>query len=165
MNCLKCVQNKPAQKHRGPLQLFFASGVLDFVAMDVLGPLLEKSSRIHIMLEMKNCYSRLTTAVQTSLTTAAHILSRFMEHWTIWYGIPSYMLKENRTKFTSELFESLCTLNALVGKIGIRFWNQYLISVRALTGNCTISQTWHRTWAVMNVVRDESNTKNACKLL
>lgn len=35
-------------------------------------------------------------------------VSMLMDHWIIWYGIPGFLLMDNRTQFISKLPESLC---------------------------------------------------------
>lgn len=55
-DCCKCVHNKPFERRRRLLHLFPASNPVEFVAMDILGPLLKTSNDNPFMLVIMNRY-------------------------------------------------------------------------------------------------------------
>lgn len=71
--CESCAQNGNQYRHKRPLQLFSASGPLNFVAMDILG-LPPKTTQVNrYVLVLTNRYSKLMKAILTSTTNVTHI--------------------------------------------------------------------------------------------
>lgn len=52
----ECAHSELLEKHRNPIQLCMACGPLDFVAMNILGPLLKTSNRNQFELVMTDRY-------------------------------------------------------------------------------------------------------------
>lgn len=91
----ECVWNKPAEEQRRSPQYFLANGLEKFAEIDILRPLPKTSDGIYFILLMTDSYLKLGKAVVTSKTTAAHILSRLMDHYITLYGIADYVLTDN----------------------------------------------------------------------
>lgn len=66
-----------------PLQLFPASGLLEFAVIDILGPVLKTVNRNQIELVMNDCYLILVKAVLTFIRTALLIQSFSWTNWLI----------------------------------------------------------------------------------
>lgn len=104
--CTSCARIGSQCHLQRPLQLFPASGPLDFVAMDILGPLPKNSQCIQYVLILTYQYSRLTQAISTSKTITTHIASLFFDHWIVSFGIPTFLPTDNGLQFVSEFFDS-----------------------------------------------------------
>ena len=93
------------QKH---LRLFPANGPLEFVAMDILGPLPKTKQGNQFVVVLTDRYSKLTRAIPTGKTTATTVATIFVDHWVIPYGIPNYVLTDNGPQFVAKFFASVC---------------------------------------------------------
>ena len=61
MSCAECAKNRvKLKRHRTPLQLFPAHAPLEFVAMDILGPLVETKEGNCFLLAVTDRFSKLT---------------------------------------------------------------------------------------------------------
>lgn len=107
-DCRECVQNKSSEKPRHSIQLLPASVRLEFIAMDILVPLLKRLNGNWLVLVMKGRCATSRRGLSTSKTIASHTASLFMESWTIPYGIPDHVLTDNGTHFISKYFQLLC---------------------------------------------------------
>lgn len=79
---------KAFRKVSTPLQLFHVSGLLEFVAMHILGLLLKTVSGNQFVMVMTDRYKNWTKVVPSSRMTDSNIASLFLENWIISYRIP-----------------------------------------------------------------------------
>lgn len=77
------------------LRLFHPSGPLDFVAIDILGPLLNKEMGNRYIDIVTNRYSKLIKAITSANTAATRTANIFMQQWVSNFGIPSAVLTDN----------------------------------------------------------------------
>ena len=115
-NCDVCAQERiKLRTHFAPLKLFPAQRPLEFVAIDILGPL-ERSAAdgSRYILVMTDRFSKLTKAVPLKKITAHKVAQAFLEHWCFNYGFPAMLLSDNGSQFTAALFKTVCT------ELGIR---------------------------------------------
>lgn len=86
-----CAKSRKLKQKRH-FQLFPASEPLQFIAMDVLGPLPQTNHGNVFVLVMKDPYPKIIGAISTSKTTARHVANKFLDHWIVLYGIPDHLL-------------------------------------------------------------------------
>lgn len=90
-----------------PLRLFPASGPLEVLAVDILGPLPECVHENRYVLVMTNCYSKLKGSGPSFKNTPLHKAYLLMDNWTVQCGISTHVFAENGTNFINKLFKSL----------------------------------------------------------
>lgn len=103
-----CVRNGSRHRNKRHLQHFPASRPLEFIAMDILEPLPETMQGNQYVVIITDRYSKLTRAIKTSKTAAAHMANIFLDHWIVSFDISSYLLTDNGTRFRSKFFASIC---------------------------------------------------------
>lgn len=106
--CCKCVQNMASEKPQCPLQLVPESRQFRYITLDILRRLPKTLNESQFVLEMKDRYTKLASAVPEFKITASHLLSILMNKWVIPYRISQYVLSNNKTQFTNIFFELLC---------------------------------------------------------
>lgn len=107
--CQSCARNRGHVKLQRQLQLFPASGPLEFVALDILGPLPKTKKENLYVVVMTDRYSKLTRDIPTSSITTTAVKYIFSEHWINPHGIPAFVLTDNGTLLVSKFFATLCT--------------------------------------------------------
>lgn len=70
-------------------------GPLDFVTIDILGPLLHNTNEIAHLIVFTNWYVKLGRAAPTAKKTAKHVPNDFFDHWTLLGGVPTKILTDN----------------------------------------------------------------------
>lgn len=113
--CHACAKERTKLRlHQAPLKLFPATGPLEFVAIDILGPL-PRSSKGHLhLLVITDRFSKLTRVVPLATITALSVANAFINHWVFAYGAPARLLSDNGSQFTAKFFQAICT------KLGIK---------------------------------------------
>lgn len=79
-------------KHRQHLKLFSANGSLDFISIDLLGPLKKTKNCNQHILVITDRYTQLTRAVPMAKITAKKVSEVFIYSWIVPYGIPQYII-------------------------------------------------------------------------
>ena len=114
-DCRSCAQMRGTRyKHQKYLKLFPAAGPLEFVAMDLLGPLPKTKSGHVYVLVITDRFSKLTRAIPLGSTTASSVAKAFLEHWVYVYGVPNYLLTDNGPQFAAKFFDTVC------GMLGVK---------------------------------------------
>lgn len=109
-NCKSCARNDPKYRLQCHMHLFTAIGLLQFVAMGIVGLFSQTVQGNQNIFVRTDRYLKSTRAVSTLKTTAMHVANVFMKHRLISYGIPTYLMAESRTQFVSKFFATVCAL-------------------------------------------------------
>jgi Integrase core domain len=108
-NCDACAKNRIIEKAKtNPLKLFPAEGPLEFVAMDILGPLPRTKHGNRFLLVITDRYSKVTKTIPLRLITALSAARAFLYHWVYAYGAPLSILTDNGPQFTAKFFQAVC---------------------------------------------------------
>ncbi|CDF40922.1 unnamed protein product [Chondrus crispus] len=110
-NCASCAATRRTLvRHQKDLKLFPAAGPLDFVAMDLLGPLLKTAHGNRHVLVMTDRFTKLTRSIPLRTTTASVVANAFLDNWVYVYGAPRYVLTDNGPQFAAKFFDAVCAL-------------------------------------------------------
>jgi hypothetical protein len=108
-HCTVCAKNRVTERKRTSfLKLFPANGPLEFVAMDILGPLPKTEHGNRFLLVISDRFSKLTRTVPLRTTTALVVSKVFCDAWVFSYGPPRYLLTDNGTQFNAKFFLAVC---------------------------------------------------------
>lgn len=108
-SCIPCARERvKLRRHSGWLKLFPATRPLEFVSIDILGPLRRTKDGNENLLVITDRYSKLTRAVPLRSTTAHAVAQAFCDHWVFAYGPPAYLLSDNGQQFTAKHFQAVC---------------------------------------------------------
>ena len=110
-NCVTCASNRiKLRKHAKALKLFPALAPLEFVAIDLLGPVIRTPRGNRHLLVISDRFTKLVRTVPLSNIKAVTVAGAFVTHWVFVYGPPLDLLSDNGSQFASKLFQELCTL-------------------------------------------------------
>jgi transposase InsO family protein len=108
-HCTVCAKNRVTERKRTSfLKLFPADGPLEFVVMDVLGPLPKTERGNCFLLVISDRFSKLTRTVPLRSITALVIAKVFCDAWVFSYRSPRYLLTDNGTQFNAKFFLAVC---------------------------------------------------------
>jgi Integrase zinc binding domain len=104
--CPSCVKKSlKASRKTTRLTLFPPTAPMEFVAMDILGPLTTTPRGNRFLLVVTDRFTKLTRAYPLASTTADVVARTFFEGWVAaGYGIPHVLLTDNGTQFVSKFF-------------------------------------------------------------
>ena len=110
-NCVSCARNRVRLRRSAKkLHLFPAAGPLEFVSIDILGPLLRTGRGNRFLLVISDRFSKLTRTVPMRNVTEAAVAKAFTTYWAFTYGTPSILLSDNGKQFASRLFVHVCRI-------------------------------------------------------
>jgi transposase InsO family protein len=108
-SCATCAKNRIKERTRTSfLKLFPASAPLEYVAINIHGPLPKTSHGNRFLLVMTDRFSKLTRTVPLRTTTALVCARAFCDHWVYAYGAPRHVLTDNGPQFTAKFFHAVC---------------------------------------------------------
>ena len=92
-NCETCAKNRvKLRKRQKFLRLFPATEPLEFISIDILGPLITSTKGMKFLLVFVDRFTKLVSNVP-------------LTHWVMAYGLPNRVLSDNGKQFTSRLFQ------------------------------------------------------------
>jgi transposase InsO family protein len=107
--CTPCLKNRVQEKKRViVMKLFRANEPLEFVAIDILGPLPKTVHGNRFLLVISDRFSKLTRTIPMRKTTALAVAKALCTHWVFAYGPPKFLLTDNGTQFTAKFFIEVC---------------------------------------------------------
>ena len=108
--CPSCAKKLLRTKRKTTrMQLFPPNAPMEFIAMDILGPLTTTEKGNRFLLVITDRFSKLTRAYPLSTTTATVVAQTFFDGWVAsGYGIPHFLLTDNGTQFLSKFFQTFC---------------------------------------------------------
>jgi transposase InsO family protein len=107
--CVTCAKNRVKERNRTSfLKLFPASEPLEYVSIDILGPLPKTDHGNRFLLVLTDRFSKLTRTVPLRTTSAFVVAKAFCDHWVFVYGPPRYVLTDNGPQFTAKFFLAVC---------------------------------------------------------
>ena len=109
--CSSCTRERiKVRKHATYLSLFPAQAQLEYVAIDILGPLPTITVGHRYLLCITDRYSKMVRTITLKNITAAAVAKAFCEHWVFRYGPPAHLLSDNGGKFIAKFFQDVCTI-------------------------------------------------------
>jgi transposase InsO family protein len=113
--CTECIQEQLASRPvRTQLKLFPSSGPLEFVAIDILGPLPKTNQGHQYLLVISDRFTKLVRTIPLRRITSLMVAQSFSSGWVYIYGPPQVLLSDNGTQFNSRFFKDIC------GAMGIK---------------------------------------------
>ena len=110
-NCPSCARNRiKDQKHIYKMKLFPASKPLEYVAMDILGPLPRTKHGKRFILVVTDRFTKLTKTEALRTITSLSVAKAFCKTWIYNFGTPKVLLTDNGTQFTSRFFMHVCRI-------------------------------------------------------
>ena len=110
-NCTQCAKERvKLRKKKSFLKLFPASRPLQYVAIDILGPLQRTKRKNTHVLVITDRFSKMTLAIPLARTDALSVAKAFIERWVFQYGPPEYLLSDRGTQFVSSFMQSCCKI-------------------------------------------------------
>lgn len=92
------------------MQLLQLSGPLEFVAINILGPLTKPRQGKCFVIVMIDRYSGRNRVISTAGVTAPVVATIFVNHWIVSHEITNAVLTDNGSQFVSKAFAALCAL-------------------------------------------------------
>ena len=92
------------------MKLFPATKPLEFVAIDILGPLTRSRNGYRLLVVITDRFSKLTRTVPLRSVTALLVAMAFCDNWAYPYGPPAYLLSDSGGQFASKYFQSICRI-------------------------------------------------------
>ena len=110
-SCAPCAKNRiKEQRNVYPMRLFPATKPLEYVAMDILGPLPRTKHGMRFILVITDRFTKLTKAEPLRTITSLAVARAFCKAWVFNYGTPKVLLTDNGTQFTATFFRNVCRI-------------------------------------------------------
>ena len=115
--CSSCTRERiTLRKDATYFSLFPAQAPLEYVAIDILGPLPKTTNGHRCLLCITDRYSKMVRNIPLKNITAATVAKAFCEHWVFQYGPPAHLLSDNGGQFTAKFFQEVCAIFG-IGKL------------------------------------------------
>jgi Integrase zinc binding domain len=107
--CTPCAKNRVQERKRvSMMKLFPANEPIEFVPINILGPLPKTVHGNRFLLVISDRFSKLTRTTPMRTTTALAVAKAFCPHWGFAYGPPKFLPSDNGTQFTAKFFIEVC---------------------------------------------------------
>ena len=108
--CHACAKDRlKARSHQAPLKLSQPTKPLEFIAIDIQGPLTRSTSGHRYISVITDCFSKLTQAIPVCSIRVLPVANALIQNRIVVYGPPATILFDNGTQFTSKIFQFVCT--------------------------------------------------------
>lgn len=108
LQCKSCRRHRPSDKPQELLKLFLPSGPLEFIAINILGPLTRAKQGNQFLVGIMDRYNELKRAFPISRTNASEVAEVVLDDMIVPYNILDVILTDNCKQFISKLFDALC---------------------------------------------------------
>ena len=109
--CDACARNRiKGQKNVYKMKLFPPSKPLEYVAMDILGPLPRAKAGKRFILVITDRFTKLTKTEALRTITALSVAKAFCRTWVYNFGTPKIVLTDNGSQFASRSFLQVCRI-------------------------------------------------------
>lgn len=144
MNCHACALHLiKLRAHQSNLTLLPARSPLEYVAIDILGPFIQSSTR----------------KVPLKSITALAVAKTFVSHWVMAYGASVHLLSDNGSQFTSKLFLAICT-ELVIKNIFTTTYNTQTNDRTILAGLCAFVKEHPKSWSeYLEIITHAYNTQ------
>ena len=96
------------RKRKQHVSLFPAHEPLEFLAIDILGPLPKTPRGNQFILVVCDRFTKLVRTIPLRTITSLAVAQAFCYHWVFVYGMPKTLLSDNGTQFSSKFFQACC---------------------------------------------------------
>lgn len=104
--CGMCTKRKHLQMQK-KIRIISCKKLLEFVAMDIPGPLPKNLHGNKYVLVILDHNLKLTEAIPVPKNSALHAANLFLDHWIIPLDILKYLLTDNGPRFVSKFLQSV----------------------------------------------------------
>ena len=109
--CRPCAKKRiKFRKTKRLMKLFPATTPLEFIAIDILGPLPRTRKKNRYLLVISDRFTKLTQVVALPRINAYTVAVAFCESWVFKYGAPKQLLSDNGKQFVAKLFQAVCKI-------------------------------------------------------
>jgi hypothetical protein len=93
------------------MKFFPPCAPLEFVGIDILGPLPETKRGNRFLLVMTDRFSKVTKVAPLRYIAADDVALAFFVHWVSCCGPPLILLSDNDSQFSARMFQAVVHLN------------------------------------------------------
>ena len=110
-NCVSCARNRvKLRKATKPMKLFPAKAPLEYVSVDILGPLLRTRRGMEYLLVITDRFSKIVRTIPMMRITAEEVAKAIVHNWIFVYGPPVYLFSDNAKQFNAKFFQKVCRI-------------------------------------------------------
>lgn len=103
-----CRIRRPSQKHQSWVKLFPPSRLLEFVAIDIRGPLTKTRQGNRLIVVVMDSYSKLKRSIPYAIVITAIVATVFLENWIVTFEIQNKTQTDNGLQFLYMFFAAGC---------------------------------------------------------
>lgn len=92
------------------MKLFYATGPLEFVEIDILGEKFAIKSENRFLLVITDRFTNHTRTMPLKRITATAVAHAFLHHFVFVYGTAKMVISDNGSQFTVRFFTELCLI-------------------------------------------------------
>lgn len=108
-NCIPCARERIILgRHSSFLRLFPETAPLEFVGIDILGPLRKTGSGHEYILVITDRFAKMAVIVPLKTVTVYTVAKAFCERWLFVYGPPRNVISDNGKQSASKFFLAVC---------------------------------------------------------